>query len=134
MELLIDVVGMKCFKGTVQGNTVDSGVVYGIVKLDERYNRKDKDGVNWKFGHSVEEWKLPGSEFVMRLSHLKPSIKNPVSMKLEIERVSNGRETQEVVLDILPVNGATIDLQTGEIKQVADVPVAAPPTQIRKSA
>jgi len=134
MALIVDVIGMKCFKGIVQGNRIDSGSIFAIVKMDERFNRKDADGTNWKFGHAVEEWRLPNSESVMKLSHLKPSIKNPVTMKLETERVSNGTETKEVVIDCLPVNGATIDLQTGEIKQVADVPAAAPPAQIRKSA
>jgi len=125
MELIVDVIGIKCFRGTVQGSKIDSGSVFAIVRLDERYNRVDHEGLNWKVGHSVEEWKLPSAEAGLKMSHLKPSIKNPVAMRLEIERVSNGSEVREVIVDIHPVSGSVVDTSTGEIKQVAPVRKAA---------
>lgn len=118
MELMVNVIGMKCFKGNVQGSSIDSGSLYCIVRLDERFNRKDESGVNWKFGDAIEEWKLPNAEMVMRMSHLKPSIKNPVPMKITIERLSNGSETREVVIDVSPASGTVVDQETGEIKPV----------------
>jgi len=118
MELMADMVGMKCFKGRVQGSDIDTGSIYTIVKMDERYNRQDAQGVNWKFGHALEEWKMPNAASVMAMSQLKPSIKNPVSVKLTIERVSNGRETSDVLVDVVPLMGATVDHDTGEIRTI----------------
>lgn len=103
MELKVELVGMKAFKGRLDGKEINSGALYTKVKLDERHNRKDQEQTNWKFGHSVEEWKVPDSEIVMRLAHLKPSIDRPVMVRLEVERVSNGRETKEVVIDCRPL-------------------------------
>lgn len=124
MELMVELVGMKAFKGTLDGKPINSGSLYTMVKLDERYNKKDAESTNWKFGHSIEEWKLADAEIVMRLAHLKPSVKNPVSVRLEVERVSNGRETKEVVLGCRPLNDSKgldgqTDPLTGEIKPVA---------------
>jgi hypothetical protein len=115
MELKVELVGMKCFKGTLDGKPINSGALYTKVKLDERNNRKDADTTNWKFGHSVEEWKVPDAEIVMRLAHLKPSIDRPVMVRLEVERVSNGRETKEVVIDVRPLED-TPDPLTGEVR------------------
>ena len=128
MELTVDLIGMKAFKGTLEGKLINSGSLYTMVKLDERYNKKDQDGLNWKFGHSIEEWRVPDSEIIMRLAHLKPSIKNPVTVRLEVERVSNGRETKEVVLGCRPLNDSQEgqpDPLTGEIIK---------PTALRKAA
>lgn len=119
MELKVELVGMKAFKGKLDGKEINSGALYTKVKLDERHNRKDQDGTNWKFGHSVEEWKVPDAEIVMRLAHLKPSIDRPVMVRLEVERVSNGRETKEVVIDCRPLEELTSDRPdplTGEIR------------------
>lgn len=114
MELKVELVGMKAFKGKLDGKEINSGALYTKVKLDERHNRKDQEGTNWKFGHSVEEWKVPDAEIVMRLAHLKPSIDRPVMVRLEVERVSNGRETKEVVIDCRPLQDAP-DPLTGEV-------------------
>lgn len=131
MELKVELVGMKAFKGKLDGKEINSGALYTKVKLDERHNRKDQEGTNWKFGHSVEEWKVPDAEIVMRLAHLKPSIDRPVMVRLEVERVSNGRETKEVVIDCRPLEDAASDKPdplTGEVRgpaAQARKPVAA---------
>jgi hypothetical protein len=118
MELMVELVGMKAFKGKLDGKEINSGSLYTMVKLDERYNKKDQESTNWKFGHSIEEWRVPDADIVMRLAHLKPSVKHPVTVRLEVERVSNGRETKEVVLNCRPMNDVA-DPLTGEV---------APPT------
>jgi len=99
-QMIVEVIGMKAFKGVIDGKAMDSGVFYSAVKLDERFN---KPGENFKSGDAVEEWKLGSSELVFRIAHLKPSKTKPVLMRLEIERVSNGKETKEIVMDALPV-------------------------------
>lgn len=101
MQVLVEVIGMKAFKGIIDGKSMDSGTLYSNVKLDERFN---KVGENFKTGDALEEWKLGSSELVFRIAHLKPSKSNPIAMKLEIERVSNGRETKEIVVDAVPVD------------------------------
>jgi len=103
MELMVEVVGMKCFKGIIDGKQMDSGAVYSLVKLDERFNKVEDTSVNIKGGHFIEEWKLSSSAPILRMQSLKPSIKNPVMCRMEVERVSNGRETTELVIDIVPV-------------------------------
>lgn len=100
MQMLVEVIGMKAFKDTLDGKPIDSATLFTIVKLDERYN---KPGINFKTGDALEEWKLGSAELVFRIAHLKPSMHNPVAMRLEIERVSNGRETKEIVTDAVPV-------------------------------
>jgi hypothetical protein len=99
--MVVEVVGMKAFKGTIDGKAMDSGVLYSMVRLDERFN---KPGENFKTGHALEEWKLGSSEIVFRVAHLKPSKTNPILMRLEVERVSNGKETKELVMDAVPVD------------------------------
>lgn len=116
MELVIEVVGIKAFKGVIDGKAIDSASLFGIVRLDSRFNKRDASGVNWKVGFALEEWKLPNSDVGMRMMHLNPSIKNPIAVKLEIERVSNGKESTEIIIDAVPLNKSIVDQETGEIK------------------
>lgn len=96
MALTIEVVGMKAFRGIVNGEGIDSGTLYGRIKLDQRFN---KPGENFKGGHAVEEWKMPNAETVFRMQHLP----FPFMCSLEVERVSNGKETKEMVIDVHPI-------------------------------
>lgn len=102
MAITIEVVGMKAFKGSVNGEPIDSGTLYGRVKLDQRYN---KPGENFKGGHAVEEWKCPNAEAVFRMQH----IPFPFMASLEVERVSNGKETKEMVTDVVPLDTVKAD-------------------------
>lgn len=107
MALTIEVVGMKAFKGIVNGEAIDSGTLYGRVKLDQRFN---KPGENFKGGHAVEDWKMPNAESVFRMQHLS----FPFYVSLEVERVSNGKETKEMVIDARPIEASK--------ERVRDVP------------
>lgn len=100
MQMVVEVIGMKAFKDTLDGKAIDSATLFTIVKLDERFN---KPGINFKVGDALEEWKLGSSELVFRIQHLKPSMQHPIAMRLEVERVSNGRETKEIVTDAVPL-------------------------------
>lgn len=113
MEHLVEVIGVNAFKGRIDNNRIDSGKLFSIAKLDTRRNSSDAESVNWKIGHAVEMWKLPNSEMAMRVAILNPSVQKPVLVKIVVERLSNGRETQEVIQDVIP---ASIDANTGEIK------------------
>ena len=126
MELVVEVVGMKAFKGVIDGKVIDSASLFGVVRLDSRFNKRDGSGINWKVGFALEEWKLPNSDVAMRMMHLNPTIKNPIAVRLEIERVSNGRESTEIIIDAMPLNKSIVDQETGEIK--------SPQTQHQKKA
>jgi hypothetical protein len=97
MGLVVEVVGLKAFKGVVQGDTIDSGKLFARVKFDTRFNEKGK---NFAAGQFVEEWRLPSAEHVFRMQH----IPLPFMCDLEVDRVSNGKETKEVVIDCRPVD------------------------------
>lgn len=102
MQVTVEVIGYKAFKGSIDGKVMNTGVFFSTVRLDERYNKTEGNDLNWKGGHCVEEWKVGDTDLIMRVVPLKPSIKNPVVMVLEIERVSNGKETTELVIDARP--------------------------------
>ena len=92
---IVEVVGMKAFKGSVNGEFIDSATIYTRVRLDTRYN---KPGENYKGGYAMEDWKLPNAECAFRMQHLP----FPFQASLEVERVSNGKETKEMVIDCVP--------------------------------
>lgn len=119
MEITVEIIGMKAFKGVIDGKAINSGVVYSAVRLDERHNRTEENGLNFKCGHAMEEWKVGDAEIIARVSHLKPSYKTPVVMRLEVERVSNGKETTELVMDIRPVEMAKPHVHTPAIVKAA---------------
>lgn len=120
-QIHVEVVGMKAFKGVIDGKSMDSGVFYSMVRLDERFN---KPGENFKSGNSIEEWKLGSSELVFRVAHLKPSKTNPVMMCLEIERVSNGKETKEIVMDATLVEPSVRPVPPRPAAPVSALPTA----------
>lgn len=96
MELTVEVVGMKAFKGFVNGEGINSGAIYARVKMDQRHNKENE---NFKAGFITEEWKVPDADTIFRMQHLPI----PFAAVLEIERVSNGRESREVVLGARPL-------------------------------
>ena len=96
MELTVEVVGMKAFKGFVNGEGINSGAIYARVKMDQRHNKPNE---NFKAGFITEEWKVPDADTIFRMQHLPV----PFACVLEIERVSNGRESREVVLGARPL-------------------------------
>ena len=119
MELLVEVVGYKAFKGQIRDSKIDNGELYALVELDTRYNKIEPDGTNWKAGFTVESWKVPSADIVLKLASLPaPSVKNPIPCRLFIKRISNGSESREVITDIEPL---TVNAKTGELKAVPPV-------------
>jgi hypothetical protein len=93
----VRVTGAKFFEGNIDGKSINSGKLYTECKLDDsRGNAK---------GFFCEEWKVT-SELVKRILHLPM----PFDAMLETERVGNGRESREVVIDLRPV-GATPEIK-----------------------
>ena len=100
MEITVEVIGMKAFKGNIDGKDIDSGTLYTRVKLATKNNELGK---NFKGGETVEEWKMPDAQSVFSMQHLS----YPFVARLELERVSNGSESKEVVMGARPVEGAS---------------------------
>jgi hypothetical protein len=86
----VTVTGLKFFEGVIDGKTIASGRFYTECKLhDPKGNSK---------GIFTEEWKVT-SELIKRLMHLPV----PFDADLQTERVGNGKETREMVIDLLPI-------------------------------
>jgi hypothetical protein len=97
----VRVTGAKFFEGNIDGKSINSGKLYTECKLDDsRGNAK---------GFFTEEWKVT-SELVKRILHLP----FPFECELVTERVGNGRESREVVIDLRPV-----DMKPSELKKAA---------------
>jgi hypothetical protein len=86
----VTLIGAKFFEGTIDGKVINSGKLYTNCNLDDsRGNAK---------GCFSEEWKVT-SDLVKRVLHLPM----PFEAILETQRVGNGRESREVVVDLRPV-------------------------------
>ena len=120
MEHLVDVIGATAFKGTIDGRKYDSGKLFFITRLDIRQNGQDGENLNWKSGYTVDFYKLPNSRLAMRVIDLKPTFQKPVTVKIVIERFSNGRESQDVIVDVEPLK---VDSVSGELKSVPVKPI-----------
>ena len=100
MEITVEIIGMKAFKGNIDGKEIDSGTIYTRVKLATKNN---ENGKNFKGGETVEEWKMPDAHSVFAMQHLS----YPFVARLELERVSNGSESKEIVMGARPVEVAS---------------------------
>ena len=89
------IVGMKRWKGTVDGSSVDSAKLYAEVHLDD--TRNDMNPGQWARGKAAEELKVTG-ELVERVRH----VPLPFVCDVTTKRVSNGKQSREVVIDIRP--------------------------------
>lgn len=91
----MEITGFKRFKGTVDGKAIDSGKVFVRVKIDDSRNSADQRAG----GFCTEELRVDPS-ILKRIEH------NPMPLICDVdtERVSNGKEAREVVIDIRPVD------------------------------
>lgn len=113
MEHLVEVIGATAFKGTIDGRKYDSGKLFFITRLDIRQNSQESESLNWKTGHTVDFYKLPNSDMAMSVVRMNPTIQKPVIVKIVIERFSNGRESQDVIVGVEP---QSVNESTGEIR------------------
>jgi hypothetical protein len=90
----VKVIGLKRWKGTVDGKAIDSGKLFVEVRLDDSRNTADALAK----GYASEELKV-APEVVHRLEHLPL----PFEAEVSTERVSNGRQSREHVTDVRPV-------------------------------
>lgn len=90
----VEVVGFKRFKGTVDGKSIDSGKLFHLVNLNGNRNSAD----SWAAGNCTEEMALPDGEFCKVLEvDGRISRGERVTVEVELERVTNGRESRDLV-------------------------------------
>lgn len=100
----VKVIGMKCFKGVVDGTAIDSGKLFTEVILDQSRN---DSATMFSAGQAVEEIKLPNAESVRKmghLAHLLPPTGPGFYVELETVRVTNGRVARDKVVSAVPVD------------------------------
>lgn len=90
------VVGFKRFQGDMDGKSIDSGKLFIEIRLDDSRNGEKQ----FSKGVFTEELRLPSSEMVRRIEH----IPLPAIFDIDTERVGNGRDSREIVLDLRPVD------------------------------
>lgn len=90
----VKVIGMKRFSGSVDGKLINSGKIFCEVRLDNSRNSADQ----YANGFACEELRV-SPEIIKRIEH------NPVPFVADVdtERVSNGKEAREMVLDVRPL-------------------------------
>lgn len=89
------VVGMKRFEGNVDGKDLRSGKLYIEIRLDDSRNTEKQHSK----GFFTEELAKVDPELIKRVEH----IPLPAYFDIDTERVGNGRESRELVLDIRPL-------------------------------
>ena len=90
----MEITGLKRFAGVIDNKEIKSGAVFVRVKLDSSRNNLD----SFKTGECTEELRVDPS-IIKAIEHNS----FPLMCEVETERVSNGRETREVVIGIRPV-------------------------------
>ncbi len=91
----VKVIGLKRFEGVVDGKSIVSGKLFCEVKLDDSRNGEKQSAK----GFAAEELRV-SADIVKRLEHLPL----PFMADAETERVSNGKEAREVVIDVRPLD------------------------------
>lgn len=88
------VVGMKRWKGTLEGKLIDSAKVFVEVKLDDTRNADAEN--QFGSGMATEEIRLPGGRHILGIEGRTL----PFYADLSMERVSNGKVARDVCTGI----------------------------------
>lgn len=84
------VIGMKKFKGDIDGRPFDSTTVFIETKLDDRSG--------FRRGACTNDFNAGKSDVYDRLS----AIALPAEFEVEWDTVSNGKRSQQIIVDIRP--------------------------------
>lgn len=92
MHQLVQLTGVKRFKGDVDGKHYDSTTLFCLLGLDSSSGDA--------YGKASAQYKFGTSERFDEVKHLLRS--GPVPVVLEMEQVTNGKETKTIVTGIKP--------------------------------
>ncbi|WP_283149417.1 hypothetical protein [Silvimonas soli] len=99
------VVGIKMFKGDVEGQAYDNTTVFALMEQDETKGTAK--------GFAVSDFKYPSSELFQQYK----GVKFPAQAELELELVSNGK-VQKTVLVGVRFAGA-VNVNDGTVSKAA---------------
>lgn len=88
----VKVVGAKWFKGNIDGKDLDSGTVFIEERLDDRRGTAK--------GYAASSYKVSSSAVAQALARRE----FPLICNVEFERVTNGRDTETIIVDIMPAD------------------------------
>lgn len=92
MHQLVQLTGVKRFKGDIEGKSYDSTTLFCLLGLDSSSGDM--------FGKATAQYKFGTSD---RFDEVKHLLRNgPVAVVLEQEQVTNGKETKTIVIGIKP--------------------------------
>lgn len=86
------VLGMKRWRGTLDGKSIDSAKLFVDVRLDDTRNSAE----SFAKGVATEEIRLPGGRYLEPLE----GYPLPFYVDVSTERVSNGKTSREVVTGV----------------------------------
>lgn len=89
------VTGFKWFTGTVDGKKMNSGKLFVQIRLDDSRNSAE----NFSKGYYTDMLDRVNPEILARIAHLPL----PFVAEIETERVGNGKESRELVIDVRPI-------------------------------
>ena len=92
----VKVVGLKRWRGTLEGKAIDSAKLYVETRLDDSRNGDSGDSSQFAAGLATEELRLPNGEHVRSVE--KHAL--PFWAEVSTERVTNGRTAREVVTGV----------------------------------
>ena len=93
---MFKVVGVKRWKGKVDGNAIDSAKLFVEVHLDSSRNGDDAETSQFAAGLCTEEIKLTGRAMLLPIE----GEKLPFYVELDTQRVSNGKTSRDVVTGV----------------------------------
>jgi hypothetical protein len=88
----VKVIGTKWFKGNIDGKDLDSGTVYIEERLDDRRGTAK--------GYAASAYKVSSSAVAQTLAKRE----FPLVCNVEFDRVTNGRDTETIIVDIRPAD------------------------------
>lgn len=92
----VKVTGAKWFKGNIDGKDIDSGSIFIEERLDDRRGTaKGYAATAYKVGSSAIAQVLAKRDF-------------PLICNVEFERVSNGRDSETIIVDIRPADAESL--------------------------
>lgn len=86
----VKVVGVKWFKGNIDGKDLDSGTVFVEERLDDRRGTAK--------GYASTPYKVSSSAVAQALAKREM----PLVCQVEFDRVTNGKDSETIIADIRP--------------------------------
>lgn len=93
MEQIVQLTGVKRFKGEVEGVNYDSTTLFCLLGLDSTSGNA--------FGKASAEYKFGSSEKFEEVKHLLRN--GPVAVTLQLELVTTGKATKTIVVGLKPI-------------------------------